>query len=207
MTKGISIDLVMREQLSTATVAARAAELADADGFERLTLSAVARALGVQTPSLYNHVRDLAALHDEVTVVAMGELAAAIGESIQGRSGRDALAGFMDAHRQYVRAHPGRWQALQRRAGPSAVGTPAAAAVAGATRAMLRGYDLPAEDVVHATRVVAGALNGYLTLERIGSFDHSEPPADQSWPQLVAALDLVLSRWRDRDLGDAEAGA
>src|SRR6185437_527132 len=47
---------IARAGLSTAAVVAAAAEIADAEGLDRLTLARVAAAAGVRTPSLYNHV-------------------------------------------------------------------------------------------------------------------------------------------------------
>src|SRR4051812_47877915 len=109
-----------RAHLTTSTVVARAAEQADASGFDSISLAAVARSFGVRTPSLYEHVRDLAALRDAVTVLALDELATLIGNAIAGRSQADALLGLCSAHRTYVQTRPGCWESLQRRAGAEA---------------------------------------------------------------------------------------
>ena len=45
-----------RAGLSTAAVVAAAAEIADSEGLDRLTLARIAATAGVRTPSLYNHV-------------------------------------------------------------------------------------------------------------------------------------------------------
>lgn len=184
-----------KQALNEQTVIRRAAELADAEGFATVTLSAVARSLEIQPPSLYSHVRDLGALRDGITVLALGELADAVAEEIGGRSRGEALRGYALAHRQYMNAHPGRWDSLQRRSGSSAARTPAAARIARVTQSMLHGYDIPERDRVHATRLVASMLNGFLTLERTGSFDHSEPAADESWGEILRRLDSLLAQW------------
>lgn len=190
---------VPRPPLTAAAVVQRAAELADADGLDAVTLAAVARSLGVQTPSLYSHVRDLAALRDGIAVLALDGLADRVGDALVGRSGGDALEGFAGAHRAYALEHPGRWEALHRRAGPAAVQAPAAGRVVHLTEAVLLGYRVPAQDRVHATRVLGAALSGFLDLERLGSFDHSAPAAEESWRELLRSLHLVLSRWSSRD--------
>src|SRR3954470_9852819 len=115
-----------RAPLTAAAVIADAPPLADEAGFAAVTLSAVARRLGVQTPSLYSHVRDRAALLDGVTALALAELAGGIAIAIAGRSGREALEAFAAAHRSFAHARPGLWQALQRRAGEDAVRSPGA---------------------------------------------------------------------------------
>ncbi|GAA1619102.1 TetR-like C-terminal domain-containing protein [Kribbella sancticallisti] len=188
-----------RPQLTRTAVIARGAEVADTSGFDSVTLAAIARSFGVRTPSLYTHVRDLAALRDGITVLALDELAERIGDAIAGRSGYDALVGFGAAHRGYVEEHPGRWESLQRHAGADAVAAPAARRIVRVTDAVLLGYGISGEDRTHATRIVGSALNGFLNLERIGSFAHSTPRAEQSWHELIDALHFVLAHWHDRE--------
>lgn len=182
-----------RFRLTATAVIADAAALADEAGLTGVTLSAVARRLGVQAPSLYTHVRDHEALLDGITALALTELAERISTAIAGRAGRDALDGFASAYRAYARESPGRWQSLQRRAGPKAV--PSGAAVVELTAAVLRNYPVPQADHVHAIRLLGSTINGFLALERIGSFDHSEPAPDVSWDKVVVVLDATLRRW------------
>lgn len=184
-----------RETLTTHAVILRAADLADADGFASVTLTAIARSFGVRTPSLYGHVRDLTAVRDGISVLALSELGERVADAIAGRSGRDALLGLADAHRDYALTHPGRWESMQRRVGDVVVRHPAAVRIVRHTDAVLHGYRIPAGDRVHATRVIGAALDGFLSLERHGSFDHSDPPPGDSWAVLVDSLDLTLSRW------------
>ncbi|MFT7023398.1 MAG: AcrR family transcriptional regulator [Rhodococcus sp. (in: high G+C Gram-positive bacteria)] len=187
-----------RLPLNRSVVTERGARLADATGFDSLSLAAVARSFGVQTPSLYSHVKDLADLRDGITALALGELAANIGEAIAGRSKKDALVGFAITHRQYSTEHPGRWASLQRRAGQAAVDTDAARRIVQVTDAVLIGYDIAGPDRTHATRIIGSALSGFLNLERSGSFAHSLPPAEESWPELIDALDFLLTHWHNR---------
>ncbi|MFJ4038183.1 TetR/AcrR family transcriptional regulator [Microbacterium sp. NPDC090007] len=184
-----------RPPLTPHAVIQAAADLADTTGLADVTLSAVARELGVRTPSLYGHVRDLAALRDGVTILALGELADRAGDAVAGRSGRDALAALCDAHRGYARTHPGRWESLQRRAGDAVVRSDEAARSSRALAAVLRGYGIDDSDRVHATRLIGSFVNGFLHLEHVGSFAHSAPPADASWAKLIDRLDDVLTRW------------
>lgn len=188
-----------RPTLTPRSVVATAAGLADAHGLTDVTLSAVARALDVRTPSLYGHVRDLAALRDGITTLALGELGDSASEAVAGRAGRDALRALCDAHREYARAHPGRWESLQRRAGAAVARSEEAARSSRASGAVLRGYGIPEDDRVHATRLIGSFLNGFLHLEHIGAFAHSAPPADASWVLLIDRLDALLSHWHTKD--------
>lgn len=188
-----------RPSLTREAVIGRAADLADQSGLASLSLSAVARSFGVQAPSLYGHVRDLAALRDGVSIVALHELDALSQEAIAGRSRRAALQAICDVYRDYAAAHPGRWQALQRRMGEDVVHSEAGARSGRTMAAVLRGYGIAESDRVHATRLLGSFLNGFVTLEQIGSFSHSEPDTDASWAQLVGRLHLLLSSWPHRD--------
>ena len=184
-----------RLPLTATAIIAEASDLADESGFDAVTLSAVARRLGVQTPSLYSHVRDRAALLDGITALALAELADRVAMAIAGRSGRLALHGFAEVHRAYATGSPGRWQSLQRRAGAAAVTSSAARSFVALTDALLLGYDLPQGERVHATRLIGSTINGFLALERIGSFDHSEPAPEVSWRKTLDALDALLLAW------------
>lgn len=184
-----------RPPLTPSAVITAAADLADRDGFDDITLSALARHLGVRTASLYSHVRDRAAVLDGVHELALDELAGRIGAAVAGRAGRDALAGLAEAHRDYARDAPGRWTALQRPAAPSTVGSDAAARLAGLTLAVLRGYPVPEDELVHATRLLGATINGFLALERAGSFGHRAPDPEVSWQRALTALDGILRTW------------
>ncbi|MFD9700956.1 TetR-like C-terminal domain-containing protein [Lentzea sp. NPDC059081] len=189
----------MRSSLTAATVVADAAALADEAGFEAVSLSAVARRLEVQAPSLYSHVRDLEAVRDGVTALALGELADLIATAIAGRSGLDALRAYAAVYREYAVAKPGRWQSLQRRAGEDVVRSEAARNMSTQAGAVLRGYPVPAGEHVHAVRLLGSTINGFLALERSGNFDHSAPAPAESWDRTVVALDALLRAWPVHD--------
>ncbi|WP_460778873.1 TetR/AcrR family transcriptional regulator [Microlunatus antarcticus] len=182
-------------------IVATAADLADAEGFEQVTLSAVARRLRVQTASLYNHVRDRAELFAGIHELALDELADRMGAAVAGRAGRDALVGLAEAQRAYARESPGRWAALQQQATPTTVGSPGARRVAELTLAVLRGYDLPEAELVHVTRFVGATVNGFLALERSGGFGHRTPAPDASWQRTLTALDAIVRAWPTSDEG------
>lgn len=176
----------------------RAAEIADAAGFASVTLVSIARSFDVQTPSLYTHVRYLAAVRDGVSILALDEVADVCGDAIAGRSERDALFRFAGAERKYLREHPGRWESLQRNAGPEVVNSTAARSIRRVHDAVLYGYGLSDEDRTHAIRIVGSAVNGFLNLERVGSFSHSVPDSERSWDQLLESLHYLLAQWHHR---------
>ncbi|WP_405485836.1 TetR/AcrR family transcriptional regulator [Nocardia sp. NBC_00511] len=184
-----------RVGLTTERVVRGAAELADEIGFEKLTLSALARRFGVKDPSLYVHVRNLHDLRVRIALLAGTELNDRIGAAVAGRSGKDALVAFADAYRSYVLEFPERYAATQIRMDPAEVaGEPALLRGIELTAAILRGYDLGESESLDAARLLRSTFHGFATLEAGGGFAASRPTGD-SWPRILDALHTTLSTW------------
>lgn len=184
-----------RSNLSPDVVIAAAATLADRSGFDAVTLAAVARHLGVQPASLYEHVKSRDALLDAVHRLALGDLGSRVSEEVAGRSGKAALQGLVDAHRDFAAERPGAWAALQRVASSDTAQSPEAARVASLMLAVIRGYPVPEPALVHAARLVAATVSGFLVLTKSDAFNHRAEGQDESWLAAVNALDRALSTW------------
>ncbi|MEU9420125.1 WHG domain-containing protein [Streptomyces sp. NPDC051000] len=184
-----------RAGLTTERVTRAAADLADEVGFDQVTVSALARNFGVKDASLYSHVRNLQDLRIRVAVLAAGEIADLIGAAVAGRSGRDALAAFADAYRDFALRHPGRYAATQIQLPPDR-----GAASGGHLRfieltyGVLRAYGLAEPDLTDAVRLLRSTFHGYSGLEATGGFGH---PRDvgASWERIIDALHVALENW------------
>jgi AcrR family transcriptional regulator len=184
---------VPRAGLSPASVVGAAADLADADGLDALTLARIAATVGVRTPSLYNHIGGLDDVRRSIALVGLREIGDALRDAAVGRAGDDALTAMAHAYRAYARAHPGRYAATQR--APAAADDELAAAASGAVDvllAILRGYGLDGDDAIHAARAVRSALHGFVALETGGGFG-IPVDLDESFDRMVAALARGLS--------------
>ncbi|MFE3316921.1 TetR/AcrR family transcriptional regulator [Nocardia sp. NPDC059195] len=168
------------------------AELADEVGFAQVTVSALARHFGVKSASLYSHVKSTEDLKTRIALFALTELADRAANAVAGRSGKDALAAFADAYRDYARAHPGRFDAARLRLDPETAAASAGVRHAQMTRAILRGYDLTEPDQTHAVRLLGSVFHGYVTLELAGGFSHTAVDSQQSWEWVVDSLDILL---------------
>jgi AcrR family transcriptional regulator len=162
---------VPRRGLDAGRVVDEAVAIADAEGLAGVTLAAVAAALDVRPPSLYNHVAGRDALLRAVTLRGLGELAAAMREASVGRAGRDALRAAARAYRAYAHAHRGRYAATLRAPAPgddehAAAGQEVLAVVL----AIVREWELEGDAAVHAIRTVRSALHGFVALEAAGGF-------------------------------------
>jgi AcrR family transcriptional regulator len=99
---GISKDAVIRA----------AQKIADAKGWDALTLAGVAGKLRIRSPSLYNHVGGLEDLRRELKLLGLRELGAALGRATIGKSRDDAVRGLAAAYRNFVKEHPS-WSFIQ----------------------------------------------------------------------------------------------
>ncbi|MFI5959181.1 TetR/AcrR family transcriptional regulator [Cryptosporangium sp. NPDC051539] len=178
--------------LTAQRLVAAGADLADEVGFDRVTVSGIARRFDVPVANLYSHVKNSADLKTRITLLALEELADRLEVALAGRAGRDALAAVGDGYRRYAREHPGRWTAAQRNLDPATAAASAGGRHSRMTRAILRGYDLAEPEQTHAVRLLGSVFNGYVSLEAAGSFSHSSPGADESWSWTLDALDALL---------------
>ncbi|WP_405497040.1 TetR/AcrR family transcriptional regulator [Streptomyces sp. NBC_00096] len=168
------------------------AELADEVGFEQVTVSALARRFDVKVASLYSHLKNSQDLRTRIALFALEELADRVSAALAGRAGKDALAAFADAYRDYAREHPGRYDAARLRLDPETAAASAGVRHARMTRAILRGYDLAEPDQTHAVRMLGSVFHGYVSLELAGGFSHTAVDPRESWSWVVDSLDMML---------------
>ncbi|MGW6292632.1 TetR family transcriptional regulator [Streptomyces sp. SID9913] len=184
-----------RVGLTTERLVRAGAEMADEIGFERTTPSELARRFGVKTASLYSHVRNARDLKARIALLALEELADRVSAAVAGRAGRDALIAFADAYRDYAREHPGRFAATAFPLDPEEAAGSAGVRHAAMARALLRGYALDEPRQTHAVRLLGSVFSGFVGLEAAGGFSHSAPDAQESWTEILDALDLLLRTW------------
>jgi AcrR family transcriptional regulator len=178
-----------RAGLDAAAVVDAAAQLADSDGWDKLTLARLADRLGVRAPSLYAHVNGLDDLRDRVSALGAAQMTVEVSAAAAGRAGRDALEAVADAYRQFAHAHPGIYAGMQRAPeDPDSEAAVAAARLVEVFFAVLRGYGLEGDDVVHGTRLVRSALHGFVTLE--GERGFAMPISlEETYERLITMLD------------------
>lgn len=189
-----------RAGLTRAAVAAVAVELVDeggSAGFDRLTLAAVAARAGVAVPSLYKHVASLDDLRRLVAAESVAELTRVLAAATIGRAGPDAVRAAADAIRDFARRHPGRYAATQ--VAPHADEAADAELVARAEETLavlagvLRGFGLPDDELVDATRMLRSAVHGFVTLELGGGFGLPDD-LDRSYAVLVDGVTAGIER-------------
>lgn len=182
-----------RAGLDQASVVAAGAALADEVGFDKLTMGLLAERLGVRTPSLYKHVANQEDLNRRIAVLATSQAADAVGKAVQGYSGRDALAAGAHAYRDFILAHPGRYASAM---GVTVQGPDDPLALEGQRlmntfRAILRSYDVPAEESDHALRALRSVMHGFATIQAQNGFQWATD-IDESFEWLIDFVDRGL---------------
>lgn len=176
--------MTARRGLTPETVVESATAIVESDGMDALTLTRVARALGVKPPSLYNHVAGLDSLRRAVTLQAFEDLGRRLGAAAMGRSGREALQAIAAEVRSYATAHPGLYELTTRARPDDEEYVTASMRPVEPVLAILRGYDMNDEEAIHAARALRSALHGFVSLENSGGFG-LDVDVDESFSWLV----------------------
>ena len=169
---------------------AAARELADRDGLGALTLRAIAGHFGVQPPSLYNHIEGLDAVRRALALEGTRLLGQRFARATAGLSKDSAVRALARVYRGFAHEHPGLHEAAL--SAPSlndAEASAAASEVAEIVFAVLSGYGLEADELVHATRALRATMHGFVSIERAGGFGMPVELAES----YERAVELVLA--------------
>lgn len=175
-----------RKRLNREQVIERAVEMAnEAGSVEAVSLTALARALQVRVPSLYNHITSLDDLRRAMAVYALHELLLKLRQATAGREGRDSLEAVAYATRQFALANPGVYLLTTR------TPEPADATFDALVNELLQGLflimatcGLQGDEAIHALRGFRSVLHGFVSLEMTGGFQ-LPLSRDESFRRLV----------------------
>lgn len=180
-----------RTRLTKTIVIETAVDLINTEGPGALTLNRLARELGIQTPSLYNHVDGLPGLQKELAVLNARQLADRLSEAAIGKSGTDLFLAIAQAFRTYVKEYPGLYMSTLRSSGmqtapdPDLVREEERALKIGL--AVMSSLGLDSRDAIHGLRAFRSMVHGFATLEIAGGFGLPQD-CDESFNRLVDAL-------------------
>ena len=157
-------------KLSRDSIVNAALTFLDRDGWDALTINALATQLGTKGPSLYNHVDSLEDLRRTVRMRVVGDIIDMLNTVGQGRTRDDAVMAMASSYRSYAHHHPGRYSAFTRMplGGDDPEFTGATRAAAGPVIAVLASYGLDGDDAFHAALEFWSALHGFVLLEMTG---------------------------------------
>ena len=184
-------------RLSRADVVQAALDLLEAHGPAALTLHAVARALGVRAPSLYNHVESLGDLQQAMIVQVMRQVLA-VPVPASSSQPSDALRALCEGFRALSRTRPSHvnWIITF----PGDLGRAPLAEVWGQVLGRIlggvEGFPIPPEARIHASYLVISALAGFHRMELRGAIDPQDADASFAWmvDRLVETLEALGPR-------------
>lgn len=202
----ISRRTAVRRHLDGEQIVAMAAEIADAEGLDNLTMTRVAAGLGVSPQALYRHVNSHDALLRGMALRSREMLAQRLANAAVGRSGRDAVAAVGRAWREEVRNNPGMHAAAERfRCSGDAELEAAVARVCDVLGQSLRAYGLADVDETRASRALLSTLHGFSHLE-LGDGHPLPYDPDDTFTLLVEVLCNGIEQLR-RNSGEREVAA
>lgn len=167
-------------------VVGTAALIADAAGLEAMTLSEVARRLGIKTPSLYAHVAGMEDLRRQLARRGADELARRLAGAVSGRRGAEAITAICDEYREFAREHRGLYAAAQIAVSKEEdLATYESQAKPVAIVAdVIRGLGIAEDGITPTIRGLRSLLHGFVTLEANRGFGRPED-LDESYAGLV----------------------
>jgi AcrR family transcriptional regulator len=166
----------------------------DREGWDSLTINALATQLGTKGPSLYNHVDSLEDLRRAVRIRVIDDIIMMLNRVGEGRTRDDAVLVMAGAYRSYAHHHPGRYSAFTRMplGGDDPEYTAATRNAAAPVIAVLGSYGLDGEDAFFAALEFWSALHGFVLLEMTGVMDDID--TDALFTEMVLRLATGLDR-------------
>ena len=175
-----------------------AVALADSEGLEHLTIAKLAASLGIKAPSLYNHIRSLEGVKDQLTTQGFRSLLDRSRDAMAGVAGQNALEALGHSQRLFAKEHPGLWAATHLPvAGWSEASQTVANAYLALVLAVLRGYGATGDAAIHAARFMRASLRGFIDIELSGGFGLLQD-VDESFSALLQMLDAGLQSKMNR---------
>ncbi|MDX1416570.1 MAG: TetR-like C-terminal domain-containing protein [Candidatus Promineifilaceae bacterium] len=177
-----------RRWLKRELVIERAAEMADETGSAAdVSLTALAQALNIRTPSLYNHVANLDDLHYGLAVFGVRQLLAELRQAAQGLVGEEAVLAMATTYRQFAHDHPGLYPLTVRAPDPEHIElTALSEEFVQFLLLIMSSMGLQGNDAVHAIRGLRAVLHGFVSLEAAGGYKMLLDK-EESFSRLVAA--------------------
>lgn len=160
-------------RLSRDSIVNAALTFLDREGWDALTINALATQLGTKGPSLYNHVNSLEDLRRTVRMRVVGDIIDMLNTVGQGRTRDDAVTAMASAYRSYAHHHPGRYSAFTRMplGGDDPEFTDATRAAAAPVISVLASYGLDGEAAFYAALEFWSAMHGFVLLEMTGAMN------------------------------------
>lgn len=160
-----------RAGLDKNIVIEKAAQMANEIGLDNISLKVIAEEFGVQTPSLYNHIKSLDDLRKQIMLYGWRQLENRLLMSVVGISGYEALRRMCYAFYEYAISNPGVFNAMlwynQYKDEESKAATKQLFEI---LFTIMKPLNISEEKINHIIRTFRGFLEGYALLVNNGAF-------------------------------------
>ena len=175
--------------VTKATIIQTAADIADKEGLQNVSLKVIAEALEIRTPSLYNHIKNLDELLREVAHDGMRSMNARMVKAAIGHVGDKALKIIATEYLNYMIEQPGVYEIIQ---WANWNGTEETAAIYNEYISLLNAFIIPYNLEIESSRevlnMITGFIHGYTTLQLRYAFSNPE----RVQHELYNAMDTLL---------------
>ncbi|MFK7679478.1 TetR/AcrR family transcriptional regulator [Priestia megaterium] len=171
--------------------------LANREGFYAVTIASLAKELNVRPPSLYNHIKGLEELRKELALSGLQQLYHLLKSTVEHASTEDAVYHLSKAYVSFVRKSPGIYEAtatVAPRIKDEEV-QKASDNILFLVLDVLKPYQLPENEALHAVRSLRSILHGFSSLEHKGGFGMSLS-TDETLDFLIRTFALGLHRYK-----------
>lgn len=174
-----------RQGLTTETVTAAAALLAEEIGAENLTLHKLANRLNIKPASLYTHISGIEQLYVLLSNLALKQLGTAMMDAVKGKERGEAIQAMSAAYRDYVKQNPEMYRMIMKvphSHSEQLVNT--GKNVKATLFELLAQYTADQSKIICYSRYYHSILHGFTSLEQAGFFDDAIS-VDESLSQIV----------------------
>lgn len=183
---GLPYELIMNTAL----------QLVEEKGFEEFSMHDLARALGIKTPSLYNHFSGIKQLQKELALIIEQDLYHQSTKAMDGKSPDDMIRALAHTQLEYAKQHPHLYQVIlslptivQNDLTDDAASNAAWHSVE-PIRIALSQYHLNDADSIHLNRMFRSMIHGYISLAAAGYLAHQKYSTQESFD---AAVEYFIS--------------
>lgn len=168
--------------------------LANRHGLDGLSMSELAKALKIRTPSLYSHVRGIDAVKRLLALHGIQALDRSVTRATVGKAGAEAISALLDGYREFAQKNPGVYAAtLPTPPRSDREWSGAVHRLKDTFYACLHEFGLHGPEAVHALRGLRSLVHGFVSLESSGALKNPVD-RDESFAWLIESFIAVLKK-------------
>jgi AcrR family transcriptional regulator len=179
----------VKGQLNRDLVIEKAAELIETVGLDEMTLSRLAKELGIKSASLYNHIGSINDLRSSLTAKSMQLLGEACRNAVVGKSGDEAILAMAYAYRKFAKMKPQLYKAfMQNSLLSQAERIQHGALLTQTLERLMEPYGYNEKEALHIARGIRVFLFGFVYMGDGGFFKSTKASVDMSFEYLMKEL-------------------